>query len=86
MGVPVVDDRESAPLWLWPRRSNESPSGYMTNANVRMAWHHESQTTSVILTCQNSKCRYRGRRDMFALAVESGAAALAGHAEHMLTS
>lgn len=86
IGVPVVEDRAAAPLWLWPHASNQPATGYMTSDALKLAWHHSSQTTGVTVRCGRKRCTYRGRHDMFRLAVEAGAAALAGHAEFVLTS
>lgn len=78
IGVPVVEDRDRAPLWLWPHRSNQEPSGDMTSDRIVIDWHHGSQSTSVSIRCGHKRCSFHGRRDMFGLAVEAGAAALAG--------
>jgi hypothetical protein len=91
VGVPVVPRRDEAPLWIWPRASNgvingdpSAPEFY--RHGMRIAWDYEAQSTNVVLGCRNSKCNYRGVRDMFVLAVEVGAAALAGNREHTLTA
>lgn len=87
IGVPILDeDRDRAPLWLWPHASNAKMSGDMTSDRVIVAWHHDSRSTAVKLVCGHARCAYHGKREMFTLAVEAGAAALAGHAEYTLTS
>ena len=90
IGVPVVGDRDAAPLWVWPHMSNRpggpnlEVGGYRFHG-FKLAWHHETQSTSVTLRCRNRKCTYRGKVDMFVLAVDAGAAALAGAREYRVT-
>lgn len=85
VGVPAGDDGDNAPLWIWPRASNQPRSGNMGgNHGVKMSWHHDSQSTNVKLTCRNSRCSYEGTVNMFHLAVLAGASALGGAPEFTL--